>query len=185
MSDDIQNTGSDDQTPGETVNESQTDFESRIAELQSNLDKATENLAKARKGENFHKKQHNELKGLSGEATEWKTKYEALESKLRDSAIETSLSSIIQDEEVYDKAAVLKLFDRSKIKVENGVVDAKAVADEYSNLKGSFKGLFKTVEVPDVKRSGAGSQIGGFEQELAAAKTSAQWREVMKKHGKI
>lgn len=185
MSDDIQNNGSDDQQLGEPVNESQPDFEARIAELQSALDKATANLEKARKGENFHKKQHNELKVLSADATEWKTKYEALESKVTSTAIDGVLSSTVLDEEVHDKAAVLALFDRSKIKVENGVVDAKAVADEYSKLKESFKGLFKTVTVPDVKRSAAGGQIGGFEQELAAAKTTAELTAVLKKHGKI
>lgn len=185
MSDDNQNIGSDDQNPGDPVNESKTDHEARIAQLEADLNKATEYLAKARKGENFYKKQTNELKGLSSEALEWKEKAEALELKMNSATIDQALASVIKDDEVLDKAAVLKLFDRSKIKVENGVVDAKAVADEYSKLKESFKGVFKTVTVPDVKRSGTGSQIGGFEQELAAAKTSAELHAVLKKHGKI
>lgn len=183
MSDDIENTGSEDQQQEAQVTENAASPD-RIAELEAALTKATENLEKARKGERHHKKQHEELKGLSAEAIEWKQRYESLSSKVNEGAVNAALAGAISPAEAGDNMdAILALIDRSGITVIDGVVDTKALEAAVADVKKKFPPLFTKVEVPDVKRSGEGSKVGGREAELRAAKTMAEYQAVLKKHG--
>lgn len=164
--------------------------EARIKELESELSKNQAILEKSRKSEKYAKQSRQQLEQRVQELEaqgDFKTKYEQLVGQINsdalDKAISEAASKAAKPEHV--KAVATKLIDRSAIQVTDGVADAKAVEAAMLKAKEEFPDYFIAAQTPEPKRAAEGAVIGGFEKELAAAKTQAEYAAVLKRHGLV
>lgn len=162
--------------------------EARIAELEAELTKSREILEKARKGEKYARQTKQQLEQRVAELEaqgDWKAKYEEATTKLNDIAINNSLSAALEAAKALDAKMANKLVDRTAIKVINGVVDAESVETAVLKAKEEFPNQFAQVELPAPRRAAEGAVTGGFEKELAAAKTTDSYKDFLRKNNLI
>lgn len=160
---------------------------SPTAELEAKIAKLQKDLDNARKSEKFAKSTKEELAARVAELEaqgEWKTKYEQAEEKLKNFALDTVLTKAAEAAKAKSIPAVLKLIDRSAIKVEDGVVDTKAVETAIANAKKDYGVLFEEVQLPAAGRAAEGDVTSGFQKEIRAAKSFKEIEEVMAKYNK-
>lgn len=163
-----------------------------LIQLQDELAATKANLEKARRGEKFNQSKRIELeaqlKDLTGE--DFKIKYEAasteleqLKGTLKNQLIDSVLKDELSKANAKSISTVLKIVDRSKIKVEDGQVDTKSVESLIEELKKTDAVLFQEVQTPAVKRTGESAPIASFKTEMQAAKTPAEVQKVLAKYG--
>ena len=191
--------GVDTQEQHQETNEgqgAQTTQEGRFKSVEdavAELAKLEKNLENSRKAEKHAKAELKRLQDASTNASELESKYNeavekltAAEGKYRDRLINEALNKALAEAKAKSPSIVMKLIDRTAIKVENDEVDASSVEAVLAALKKDDTDgvLFELVETPDVKRSTEGAVVGGFDKEIRAAKTQKEIEAVMKKYGK-
>ncbi|MEJ7929853.1 hypothetical protein WG922_07705 [Ramlibacter sp. AN1015] len=163
--------------------------EARIKELEAELNKSRDILEKARKGEKYAKQTKQQLEEKLAELEaqgDWKSKYEQLVQRENTRVVDTALSEALANAAKPENVkAAMKLVDRSALQVVDGVVDAKAVETAVLKAREEFPSLFVEVKTPAPVRAAEGAVTGGFEKELAAAKTQADITAVLKRHGLV
>lgn len=166
--------------------------------LKADHDKALKNLEQSRKEETFNKTERKRLEkelaaalksdGLSDlqaklEAAE--ARANALEQKANNKLIDDALTKALTDAKAKAVSTVMKLINRGDIKVgDDGVVDTKSIEAQIATLQKEDPFLFEAVETPSVKRGAEGAVVGGYEKEVAAAKSIQDLEAVMRKYGK-
>lgn len=172
--------------------ESVEDAAKRVEQLEAEQAKNAELLKKLRK---FEKENAVKAEDALKEQGKWKDIAEAhaaklaeLETKFRDRALTGALNEALKESKAKSISTVMKLIDKSLIKVEGDEVDAKSIQAVIKGLKESDPILFDIEEkptAPPVKRASEGAPISGFEQEIKACKTAKDIENVMRKYGKL
>lgn len=171
----------------ESSNEGKTvsDVEKRLAELEAELTKTREILDKARKGEKFAKKTKDELEAQLKEQGKYKELYEQTEAKLKALTVDSVLAEAARTAKAKNVAAVLKLVDRSKIEMKDGVADAASALKAIEAIRAEVGELFEQVQTPTPARAAETQPIGGYEKEIRTARTIKDIEAVLKKYNKI
>ncbi|MFN9476085.1 phage scaffolding protein [Acidovorax sp.] len=183
--------GSNDQTQAAEQAQTQvadtqdSDAHKRIADLESQLEKARNNLQAARRFEQESKSKKSELEAQLTENASYKERAEQAENKLMTLALNGALTEAAKAAKAKNIAAVLKLVDRAGIEVKDGEVDAKAVEAAILKAKEEASELFEITAMPNPARAAEGAVTSGYETELAACKTQEQLIAVMRRYGKF
>ena len=187
--------GSDGQDEGqaeqEQAVEKQTGTQVDATKLEAEIAKLTKDLENARKGERFAKstkedllKRVDELEALTATHSDYKSKYEQAEEKLKEVVLNGALAEAAKAAKAKDVKAVLKLVDRSAIVMTDGVVDAKSVDAAMAQARKEYEILFEKVALPPAGRAAEGDVTGDYQKEIYAAKSQKEIEAVMRKYNK-
>lgn len=175
-------------TPVQTMEE----VLAKLMVLESEKASNDELLKKLRK---FEKENKSKAEQEAISKGEYKTLYEEqtakladLEAKGRDRVIISALHDALKDSGAKSISTAMKLIDKSQIKLDGDLVDAKSISKLVKELKESDPTVFEEetkIVAPSVKRSTEGNPVSGFEKEMRACRTQKEIESVMRKHGKI
>ena len=176
-----------------SVDEAVSALTAKIAEMET----LNRNLEQSRKEEKFNKAEVKRLKAELEKLTsndalaEIQGKYEtevaartALETKIRNQAIDSALTAALTEAKAKSVSTVLKLINRDDIKVEGDEVDAESVKAVIEKIRKEDAVLFDAPATPSVARAAEGAEVGSFEKEIRAAKSHKQIEEIMRRYGK-
>ena len=176
-----------------SVDEAVSALTANIAEMET----LNRNLEQSRKEEKFNKAEVKRLKAELEKLTsndalaEIQGKYEtevaartALETKIRNQAIDSALTAALTEAKAKSVSTVLKLINRDDIKVEGDEVDAESVKAVIEKIRKEDAVLFDAPATPSVARAAEGAEVGSFEKEIRAAKSHKQIEEIMRRYGK-
>lgn len=113
----------------------------------------------------------------------------ALESTLKNKAVDAALKEALQKAGARSVDTVAKIVDKSKIVLgDDYSVDLSSLQSQIDEIKKTDPILFGPGEgnnLPPAKRPSDGVPQAGFEQEMRAAKSQNEVMAVLKKYGKI
>lgn len=166
-----------------------------LARVNAEREKDSELLKKVRK---YEKENKERAEAAQKEQGKWKELYEeelakreSFETKAREASINSVLKEALKESGAKAVDTVMKLVDKAGVVVdEDGNVDIKSVNEIIKSVQQSDPFLFGEVEtttapttIPAAKRATEGERLGGYEAEIAAAKTQKELTAVLKKYG--